>query len=488
MLSPTSGLSGLYAQLTDQIIATERAPARRLETKRSEQNVFKGVLGDFDSKLSDLRSELRGLTSAVSNPFGSVSANIPEDVTAFSVSTNDFATPSSNSLDVKQLAQTDTRVSQSYASADGDLRGFFDANGAQSFSISVASPTDADPTNRVDIGVTVDPLGTTNQEILEEVSSAINTAMASAVDDGTISNDERASVSLINETSTSARLSVRSGQTGYQNRLAFTDSADGLLGALQVTQNDTTTDDGSGGQIYDVGTSETDSALNSKFTLNGLTLFRNSNTVDDAIKGLTFSLEGTTTQPASFSVAPDEASIEDTVNTFIEKYNGVLDFIQNKSKIDPEADTRGPFAGESQFRSLRFQLRSDAVQPVTGLPDDAPSRLSNIGITVEDDGKLKLSDKEALTNAITENPSAVQELFSSDDGIATRLLERVDRYVGSDGILDNRKESIDRSNRRLDDRIGRIDRRLERRREQLTAQFAQLQAMQQQVQGQGLFF
>ena len=491
MLSSTSGVSNLYSQLIDQMISSERAPARRLENKRSEQNVFKGVLSDFDSKLSDLRSELKDLSSKVSNPFGAVAANTSEGTTAFSVTADDFASPGSHSLDVQQLAQTDTRVSQSYTSDEAgtdSLRSFFDTNGAQSFSISVANPTDADPDNRVDIAVNVDPVGTTNKEILEEISSAINTAMASAVDDGTLDGGNRASVSLVNQTSDTVRLSMRSGETGYKNRLEFTDSAGGLLNALQVTQNDTTTDDGSGGQIYAVGTSETDSALSSKFVLDGLTLYRNTNSVDDAIKGLTISLEETTTQPQNFSVAPDEKAIEDTVKSFIEKYNGVLDYVQNKSKIDPETDTRGPFASESRFRSLRFNLRTDAAQPVTGLPNDAPQRLSNIGITIENNGKLELSDTDKLTAAISENADAVQNLFSSDDGIGTRMLERVERFVGSDGVLNRRKESIDRSNRRIDDRIDRIDRRLERRREQLQAQFAQLQAMQQQIQGQGRFF
>lgn len=491
MLGSVSGSSNLYSQLIEQMIAAERAPARRLENKRSDNNVFKGVLSDFDSNLSDLRTELKNLTSAVNNPFGAVSANTPEDLTAFSVTAEDFAESGSHTLKVDQLAQTDTRVSQSYTSDEAgtdSLRSYFDTNGAQSFSISVASPTDADPNNRVDIAVDVDPVGTTNKEILEEISGAINTAMAAAVDDGTIKSSERADVSLVNQTSDTVRLSVRSGDTGYQNRLAFTDSADGLLDTLQVNHTDTTTDDGSGGQIYNVGTSETDSALSSKFVLDGLTLYRNSNTVDDAIKGLTISLQETTTQEKSFTVAPDEEAIKDTVDTFIEKYNGVLDYIQKKSAIDPETDTRGPFASETGFRSLRFNLRNDAAEPVSGLADGAPSRLSDIGITIEDNGKLKLSDADALTAAISENADAVQQLFSSDDGVGTRMLERVDRFIGNDGVLDQRKESIDRTNRRIDDRIDRIDRRLERRREQLQAQFAQLQSMQQQIQGQGRFF
>lgn len=487
MLNSVSSSGNLYNQLIDQIISAERAPARRLEAQRSDQKVFKGVISDFDAKLSKLEDSLSDLTSSVTNPLNELSATVSEGVTAFSAQAESQAATGPHTLEVQQLAQADTRVSQSYTSDATGLRSFFDANGAQTFSISVASPTDADPQNREDISVTVDPVGTTNKEILEEVSAAINTAMASAVDDGTISASDKASVSLVNETSSTSRLSVRSAETGYTNRLEFTDSAGGLLNALQVTQNDTTTDDGSGGQIYDIGTSETDSALNSRFVLDGLTLYRDSNTVDDALNGVTLTLSETNTQAETFTIEPDEESITKTVESFIETYNSALDFVKNKSAIDPETDTRGQFASETGFRSLRFNLRNDAVASVSGMPDGAPSRLSDIGIEVDSSGRLELADTEKLTAAVSADPDAVQSLFASADGVGTRMLERVERYTASDGILNRRKQGIDRSIRRLDDRIDRFDRRLERRRERLQEQFAQVQKMQQQLQSQSLF-
>ncbi len=491
MLNSISSSGNLYGQLIDQIISAERAPARRLEAQRSDQKVFKGVLSDFDTTLSDLEGALNELTDPFSNPLSALSATTGDGVSAFSVTAGENAPTGPHTLEVQQLAQADTRVSQSYASDEAgtdSLRSFFDANGAQTFSISVASPTDADPANREDISVTVDPVGTTNEEILDEVSAAVNTAMATAVDNGTISASDKASMSLVNETSSTSRLSIRSSQTGYTNRLQFTDSAGGLLNTLQITQNDTTTDDGSGGQVYDVGTSETDSALNSQFVLDGLTLYRDSNTVEDALDGVTLTLQETNTQAETFTIAPDEESITQTVESFIEKYNSVLDFIKNKSNIDAESDTRGQFAGETGFRSLRFNLRSDAVQPVSGQPDGAPSRLSDIGITVDSSGRLELSDSDDLTAAISANADAVQSLFASDDGVGTRMLQRVERYTASDGILNRRKQSIDRGIRRLDDRIDRFDTRLERRRERLQEQFAEVQKLQQQLQNQNFGF
>src|SRR5690625_7943694 len=80
--------------------------------------------------------------------------------------------------------------------------------------------------------------------------------MEAAVDDGTIKRAEAASVSIVNETSGTARLSLRSASTGYDGRLGFTDSS-GLLAALEVNA-DAVMDGTGGGQVVAVGSSETE--------------------------------------------------------------------------------------------------------------------------------------------------------------------------------------------------------------------------------------
>jgi len=474
-MQSVSGLSGGYQQLINSIILSEKSPQLRMKEKKSDLKVYKGVLTDLGSKLSGLNSELKTFTSDTSNPFeASTAASASEDA-SFGVSSGGDAALGTHTLQVDRLAQTDTRVSQQYTSSDGDLAG----TGSKTFEISVASPTDTDETNRETISVTVDPSGSTNEEVLEEIAASINTAMANAVDDGTIESNQKAQASVVMESSGTVRLSVRSGQTGYSNRLAFTDT-DGLLGTLDVTANDTTTDDGSGGQIYDVGTSATDSKLNSQFMLDGLTLYRDNNTVDDALNDVTLNLQQADSTQYSFSVETDSESIKKDVEAFIKKFNDVQKYLKEKTKVDPEGDSRGAFAGESAIRSLRYSLRNDAISSVSGLPEDAPSTLTEVGIELQDDGTLKLGDEDKLIAAATDNPSALKDLFGGEDGVATRMFEKVDGYVGAGGIVSDREETVDNRIRRIDDDIADFDARLERRREQLTEQFARVQRIQQE--------
>jgi flagellar hook-associated protein 2 len=471
-MQSVSGLSGGYQQLIDSIILSEKSPQLRLEQKKSDLNVYKGVLTDLDTKLSDLESALETFTSATSNPFEASTAATAEG-SAFSVTSGSDAALGTHTLAVDRLAQTDTRVSQQYTATGTDLA----ATGAQAFDITVASPTEDAPDNRETITVSVNPTGSTNEEVLEEIAASINTAMANAVDDGTLESSQKAQASVVMESSGTLRLSLRSGQTGYTNRLEL---SGGLLDTLDITANDTTTDDDSGGQIYDVGTSATDSMLNSQFVLDGLTLYRDSNSVDDALDDVTLNLQQADSTQQSFSIETDSESIKKDVEGFIKKFNDVQKYLKEKTKVDPESDTRGAFAGEGAIRALRYNLRNDAVDDVTGLPDDAPATFTEVGIELTNNGTLELSDADTLLEAAETNPSALKDLFGGENGLATRMLQKVEGYTGAGGIVSERKQTVDSRIGRIDDKVARFESRLERRREQLTEQFARVQRIQQE--------
>ena len=467
-----SGLSSGYQQLINSIILSEKSPQLRMEQKKSDLKVYKGVLTDLDTKLSDMESALEAFTSETSNPFEASTAATAEG-SAFGITSGSDAALGTHTMQVDRLAQTDTRVSQQYTSTGTDL----DSIGAQTFDITVASPTDTDPDNRETISVTVNPTGSTNEEVLEEIAASINTAMANAVDDGTLESGEKAQASVVMESSGTMRLSMRSGQTGYSNRLEL---SGGLLDTLDITANDTTTSDNSGGQIYDVGTSATDSMLNSQFVLDGLTLYRDSNSVDDAINDVTIDLQKADSTQYSFSVETDSESIKKDVENFIKKFNDVQKYLKEKTKVDPENDSRGAFAGEGAIRGLRYNLRNDAIGTVSGLPEDAPSSFTEVGIELDNNGMLELADADKLLEAAETNPSALKDLFGGENGLATRMLQKVEGYTGAGGIVSKRKETVDSQIGRIDDKVASFEARLERRREQLTEQFARVQRIQQE--------
>ena len=473
-----------YEQLISQMIALESRPQQSLKDLQKSQERYKTVLNDVDSKLSALHTLVKDFTSAFSSPFDGRMADLAANDYLGASATKD-ALFGNHTVDVLRLASSDKRISQQYSAGGADLQSWFSlpANSTQTFGIEVAHPTDDDPSNRVTIDVTVTPTGTTNEEILDEIAAAINDAMDSAVSAGTIKKEEAASAAGVNETSDTARLTLSSGQTGFANRLVLNDSNRGLLANLGL--NDAVVASGTGGgMVTDVGTSEADSVLNSMFKLNGLTMYRSTNSITDALDGITLDLKKVGGGEQGFAVKPDKEGIKTEIEDFIKKYNEIISLIEAKSEIDADAGIRGDLADDSTFRSLRYQLRNDVVLPVNGQPANAVRMITDLGIEINKDGTLTLKDSDALIAAVEKDAGAVESLFAGADGIATRLETRIDRFVGVNGILSDRKDSVDSKIKRLKDRIEDWDDRLARREDQLRLQFAKVQETIAVLQGQ----
>ena len=470
-----------YEILIQQMLVLESEPKFRIEDEKRDLELTKSVMSDLDSRLSAFDSILEQFLDPLTHPFDSRASSLA-DSTAFSVKVTDEAAFGSHSVQVERLASTDTRLSDKQTSANTSIVGAV-GSGTKSFDISVASPTEADPDNRETISVSVNITGSNDEEVLEEIASAINSAMTAAYDAGTINTDERAIASVINETSDTARLSIRAGQTGYSNRINFESDPNGLLSFLGIDSASVVSGD-NGGQAVSVGTSEDTSDLTSRFILDGLTIYRNTNLVTDAIDGVSLTLKETATSPTEFSVTPDSSGIEDEIKDFIEKYNDILSYIKSKSSIDADTGDRGTLASDSTFTSLRFNLRADMITQVTGQPDDAPTQITDLGIEVNSDGSLSLTDADALIAAIETDPDAVRTLFSGSDGIATKLSERLDDYMGFNGFIRNRTDLLDTQIRDRNRQISDFDDALGRREERLRGEFARLQESITLFQGQ----
>lgn len=471
--------SGAYESLIQSILSYESQPRLVIEDAKSAQEKFKSVLGDLDSKLSSLLTLSKSFNDAFANPFAARTAIVP-DGSPFTVTSTGSAAYGSHSVIVDRLAATDQRVSKQMERAGSDLRSLFDATTEQSFTISVASPTSEDPDNRVDVAVSITATGTTNEEILAEIDTAITAALDTAVSEGLIKTSERPSVSTATETSSTIRLSMRAGGTGFQNRLIMTDTSTAgpggtLLDILQINADNVVDGGTEGGMIIDVGTNETDSQLNALLEVDGLLLYRSTNQITDAVPGLTLSLLGVSEYPTEFVVDADNESIVSKLEEFVEKYNETIKLIATQSTVDGTTGAKGVLASDSSIRGMRFDLRSAVTRGVTGQTLGAPSYLGDLGLKVNNDGTLEISDADKLSEAVKSDASAVQSFFAGDDGVTKRLETLLDTYVGSSGVLDSRTEIIDDRIKRMTARLTSFDERMSRRETQLRAEYARLE-------------
>ena len=488
-LSSIYNSGSIYEQLIGQVIAVESQPRLKLRAEQTEQGVYKGILSDFQTKVSALDGALKKLRDPLRSPFSARAATAPEGA-GFTATASDEAALGEHAVRVDRLARADARLSKQTADAGTSLAALFVEPGQpgglftpptpdriveRAFTVHVAQPDGADP---VDLVVAyTPPEGATDGDVVEGIAAAVNAAAEAARADGRLAEGTGVAASVVRETDGTSRLSLRGLATGYTNRLSFSDP-DGIAAALEIDRTAVRTGAG-GGAVHAVGTGPADSGLSAALTLDGLTVYRDSNTIDDLVDGLTFTLTSVTDEAAALRVGPDTKAMRGEVEAFVKAYNGVVDFLSRKSKVDGEAGTRGPLAGDVALTGLRSGMRSDLARAVGDLP-----LLAELGVTTERNGTLTISDEATLDDALARRPEAVGALLGGNGGLAERLSGRIGGLLGADGTLAQRKATADARVERLGAQIERWDTRLARREESLRAQFAQLQEVAAQAQSQ----
>ncbi|MGQ9853746.1 MAG: flagellar filament capping protein FliD, partial [Candidatus Oleimicrobiaceae bacterium] len=173
---------------------------------------------------------------------------------------------------------------------------------------------------------------------------------------------------------------------------------------------------------------------NALFTINSTSsedeINKTSNTF--TINGITYTLKGVTvanddyddpgTTAVTITASKDVNALEAKIRAFLSSLNTVLSYIKAKSAVDATTYTRGAMAGETVFTSLRMQLLGAMMGRVTGLESGKPTTLGEIGITFDSALQASLSNPSKLRLWLEEDPSAVENLFNSSDGVATRMV------------------------------------------------------------------
>ena len=147
-----------------------------------------------------------------------------------------------------------------------------------------------------------------------------------------------------------------------------------------------------------------------RMRLNGIQVTRGSNTVDDLVTGVTFSLleaePGTT---IDVQVERSISGVRSTIQGFVDSYNEVMTFINDQFSFDPETLEGGVLLGDSTLSSVQTQLRGMLSNEVSGLTGDYDAFVS---VGIESDAKGLLSiDAATLDEALSNNFNDVVSLF-----------------------------------------------------------------------------
>lgn len=227
-----------------------------------------------------------------------------------------------------------------------------------------------------------------------------------------------------------------------------------------------------------------------KFTINstssGDEISKSSN--DFTINGINYTLKQANVSAytentfTTITVNQDTSAIKTKINDFLEKFNALTSHIKDKSGVDTEKFTRGPLAGNTTFINIRRQLLQIVVEKVTGLTEGEPNYLRKIGITVDSNLKVSLSDTSAFESAIKSNPKAVENLFNATNGVAKKIESLLKPFVESTSsttgsLIDNTKSTINTQITGINNRIKGMETRLSLKENQYRQQLSKMQEL-----------
>ena len=243
------------------------------------------------------------------------------------------------------------------------------------------------------------------------------------------------------------------------------------LGATRTAFVQNASGDDTAGYVYDT------SILNSKINFNGLNIERNSNSILDLVTGVTLNLKSVMAvddTDVTVDVANDVTAVKTKIEEFISSFNEIYSYI--KTNTSSSDGIRGVLIGDSSASSLLSLFSSTAYSPVTGLDSGTINSLSELGITFNASMGLSISDSDQLADALENNIDEVEQLFVSENGIATNLYNKLLPYSGYSGYLSARKNSVDDNIESINDSITRIQTKIDKNSESLRYRYIQLQS------------
>lgn len=393
-----------------RLMAVESQPLTTFAKKEAGFQAKLSAFGSLKGALSTLQTAAQTLKNA--STFTGMTAT-SSDSTALTVSASSTAAAGTHSISITQLAK--------YHSVRSDTNYPASTDTFNTGTLSITIGTGAA------VNVTIDSSNNT----LAGISAAINAAKVGVT------------ASVINADIVPAPVNP----PYTTNRLVLTSQTLGSAGAISVA----VTDSGSGGThaLADLASASlvaTQTADDAKLTIDNLPITRSSNTITDAVDGLTLNLlkEGSS---ATVKVTQNTSAVTSAINAFVKAYNDAVSALKNLTAYDAANKKASALTGDSTARSIESQLSRLVGTAVSGVAGGI-SLLSDLGITIQKDGKLA-SDTGKLSAALADKDKDIAALFSQtttgNEGIAVRFNTMLEGIIGTAGLISSRTDGINAS-------------------------------------------
>ncbi len=392
-------VTGIIQSLMD----FESRPLLLLDQKEAAFQAELSGYGSLSSAISSFQTAVTGL-SDVSKYINLLATS--SDVTLFTATADASANPGAYSIETTALAANQKLVATGQADTTssigtGTLTFDFGTISGGSFDSGTGKYTGASFASN-GAGVKTVTIDSTNDS-LSGIRDAINAANIGVT--ATIVNDGSAS--------TPYRLSLTSDNIGLKNSIKISVSGDAALDTLlgqdpAATQN----------------LSETVTAADSAFQVDGVPITKSSNTITDVIEGVTLNLVKTNNgSPATLTITRDTTTVTGSVGSFVAAYNTVKAALDELTAYDPTTRATGLLQGDTSVINMETQINRILTSSITALSGSLTT-LNDVGISFQEDGTLEL-DSAKLQTAIDNNYDDIAGIFIAQGKPTDSLIKYV---------------------------------------------------------------
>ncbi len=258
---------------------------------------------------------------------------------------------------------------------------------------------------------------------------------------------------------------------GTDGRIRLTDSIGGvsrLSFSLAVARADGSTGTLGASSVAVAGRSrELQVGRDAVVRVDGREFTRTSNTITDAINGVTLSLANA--EPGStidVAIERDVKGSTASVKKFVDAFNGIREFLDQQREVD------SPLYGNSTLRSVVDSFTSALRTKVSS--NSRYSSLAVTGLPLDRFGRLTF-DTAKFATALSERPAEIEALFGYA-GVGTAFVTATDNATRFGvGSISTQVTNLDTSTARLRTRETAARAKLESRRERLVADFTRME-------------
>jgi flagellar hook-associated protein 2 len=427
-----------YNDLISKLMEVKRQPIKILESKVTSYTDKMSSYNELSSKLSSLKSAADKLKYSYSFYVNNATVS---DETVMDATASGTAAVGNYSVEVTSLASEEKEAH----------------NGTGlTASTAVVNNSGSDKVFQYTYAGTQRSLTAANGTTLDGLKNLINNDASNPGVTATIVND-----------GTNYRLIVSGNDTGS---------------AKSITIDAGTTLDGTGSTVnFTAATfTQTKTAANAAFKVDGLSISRSTNSVSDVITGLTINLKKTGTVPApataTVTVAADNDSIKEQINDFVSAYNDVTSFLKTNTAYDTSSGENGILSGEGTARNIQNRIRDMVSSSVSGLSGSI-SMLAQIGITTDYKTGNLVTNSSILDAKLGSNLDDVAEMFQgSSNGIATQIYDYIGELTSTvDGAITLRKDGLSDIIKSVTNTIRNMEFRLDKTENDMVRQFTALE-------------